>query len=135
MVRDRRTKCDLFIIIIFYLPYLHNTKKLFTAVIDRRRGDPGSHRAYGRATSLTLINKVKKKCSRDDSKAAQQIDFIDSRGFLVRPILPPEKLFESLTSVFLKSLPKPTGKFASRTPRTRGRLGKLSHPGFKSTLS
>ena len=37
-------------------------KNLFTAVIARRRGDPGSHRAYGRATSLTLINKVKKKC-------------------------------------------------------------------------
>ena len=52
----------LYIIIIFYLPYLHNTKNLFTAVIARRRGDPGSHRAYGRATSLTLINKVKKKC-------------------------------------------------------------------------
>ena len=48
--------------IIFYLPYLHNAKKLFAAVIARRRGDPGSHRAYGRATSLTLINKVKKKC-------------------------------------------------------------------------
>ena len=26
------------------------------------RGDPGSHRAYGRGTSLTLINEVKKKC-------------------------------------------------------------------------
>ena len=26
-------------------------KKLFTAVITRRRGDSGSHRAYGRATS------------------------------------------------------------------------------------
>ena len=44
-----------------YLPYLQNTKNLFTAVIARRRGDPGSHQAYGRATSLTLINKVKKK--------------------------------------------------------------------------
>ena len=48
--------------IIFYLPYLHNTKNLFTAVIARKRGDPGSHRAYRRATSLTLINEVKKKC-------------------------------------------------------------------------
>ena len=48
---------------IFYLPYLHYTKKnLFTVVTARRRRDPGSHRAYGRATSLTLINKVKKKC-------------------------------------------------------------------------
>ena len=37
-------------------------KKLFTVVIARRRGDPGSHRAYGRATSLTLIYRVKKKC-------------------------------------------------------------------------
>ena len=46
------------IIIMFYLPYLHNTKNIFTAVTARRRGDPGSHRAYGRATSLTLINKV-----------------------------------------------------------------------------
>ena len=50
------------IIIIFYLPYLYNTKNLFTAVITRRRGDPGSHRAYGRGTSLTLINELKKKC-------------------------------------------------------------------------
>ena len=48
--------------IIFYLPYLHNAKNLFTAVIARKRGDSGSHRAYRRATSLTLINKVKKKC-------------------------------------------------------------------------
>ena len=37
------------IIIILYLPYLHNTKNLLTAVIARRRGDPGSHRAYERA--------------------------------------------------------------------------------------
>ena len=37
-------------------------KNLFTAVIARRQGDPGSHRAYERATSLTLINKGKKKC-------------------------------------------------------------------------
>ena len=36
-------------------------KNLFTVVIARRPGDPGSHRAYERATSLTLINKVKKK--------------------------------------------------------------------------
>ena len=50
------------IIIIFYLPYLHNTKNLLTAGIARRRGDPGSHRAYERATSLILINKVKKNC-------------------------------------------------------------------------
>ena len=50
------------IIIIFSLPYLHNTKNLFSAVIARRRGDPGRHRAYGRGTSLTLINEVKKKC-------------------------------------------------------------------------
>ena len=59
------------IIIIFYLPYLHNTKNLFTAVIARRRGDPGSHRAYGRATSLTLINKVKKKCCESVAKPIQ----------------------------------------------------------------
>ena len=50
------------IIIIFYLPYSNNTNNLFTAVIAWRRGDPGSHRAYGRGTSLTLINEVKKKC-------------------------------------------------------------------------
>ena len=50
------------IIIIFYLPYLHNTKNLLTAGKARRRGDPGSHRAYERATSLILINKVKKNC-------------------------------------------------------------------------
>ena len=43
------------------MPYLHNTKHLFTAVIAGRRGDPGSHRAYGRATSLTLINQGNKK--------------------------------------------------------------------------
>ena len=36
-------------------------KNLFTAVIARKRGDPGSHRAYRRATSLSLINEVKKK--------------------------------------------------------------------------
>ena len=35
-------------------------KNLLTAVIERRRGDLGSHRAYERATSLILINKVKK---------------------------------------------------------------------------
>ena len=47
----------------FYLPYLHNTKNLFTAVIARRRGDPGSQQAYERGTSLKLMNEVKKKCS------------------------------------------------------------------------
>ena len=34
-----------------------------TAVIARRRGDPGSHRAYARATSLILLNKVKKSAA------------------------------------------------------------------------
>ena len=37
-------------------------KNLFTAFIARGRGDPGSHRAYARAASLTLINEIKKKC-------------------------------------------------------------------------
>ena len=46
-------------------------KNLFTAVIARRRGDPGSHQAYGRATSLTLINKVKKKCRKCAAKPIQ----------------------------------------------------------------
>ena len=46
-------------------------KKLFTAVIARRRGDPGSHWAYGRATSLTLINKVKKKCCKCAARPIQ----------------------------------------------------------------
>ena len=46
----------------FFICLIYTTQKnLFTAVIARRRGDPGSHRAYGRATSLTLINKIKKK--------------------------------------------------------------------------
>ena len=38
-------------------------KIYFTAVIPRRRGDQGSHRAYGRATSLILLNKVKKSAA------------------------------------------------------------------------
>ena len=51
------------IIIIFFICLIYIIQKhLFTAGIARRRGDPGSHRAYGRATSLTLINKVEKKC-------------------------------------------------------------------------
>ena len=50
------------IIIIFYLPCLHSIKNLFTAVIARGRGEPRSHRAYGRETLITLRNKVKKKC-------------------------------------------------------------------------
>ena len=61
------------IIIIFYLPYLHNTKNLLTAVIARRRGDPGSHPAYERATSLTLINKVKKKCCECAARPIQKL--------------------------------------------------------------
>ena len=40
----------------------NKNKNLFTVVIARRQGDPGSHPAYGRGTSLTLINEVKKKC-------------------------------------------------------------------------
>ena len=51
VVNPLGSKTFIIIIIIFYLPYLHNAKKLFTAVITRRRGDSGSHRAYGRATS------------------------------------------------------------------------------------
>ena len=61
------------IIIIFYLPYLHNTKNLLTAVIARRRGDPGSHRAYERATSLTLINKIKKNCCECAARPIQKL--------------------------------------------------------------
>ena len=59
------------IIIIFYLPYLHNTKNLFTAVIARRRGDPGSQQSCGSATTLTLINKVKKKCCESAARPIQ----------------------------------------------------------------
>ena len=55
--------CLIFIIIIFLFALFTQYKKnLFTVVIARRQGDPESHWAYGRATSLTLINKVKKKC-------------------------------------------------------------------------
>ena len=61
------------IMIIFYLPYLHNTKNLLTAVIARRRGDPGSHPAYERATSLTLINKVKKNCCECAARPIQKL--------------------------------------------------------------
>ena len=50
-------------------------KKLFTAVIARRRGDLGSHRVYGRATSLTLINKVKKKCCECAAKPMEAISY------------------------------------------------------------
>ena len=39
----------------------YHYKNLFTAVVARGRGDPGSHRAYGRATSLTIINQVEKR--------------------------------------------------------------------------
>ena len=65
---------DIIIITFFFLPYLHNTKNLFTAVIARRRGDPGSHRAYGRATSLTLINKVKNKCCECAARPIIQVE-------------------------------------------------------------
>ena len=37
-------------------------KNLFAALTARRRGNPRSHRAYGSATSLIIINQVKKKC-------------------------------------------------------------------------
>ena len=58
---------------IFYLPHLHNTKNLITAVIARRRGDPGSHLAYGKATSLKLINEVKKKCCECAARPIQRL--------------------------------------------------------------
>ena len=45
---------------LFALFYYY--KNLFTAVVARGRGDPGSHRAYGRATSLTIINQEEKRC-------------------------------------------------------------------------
>ena len=65
--------------IIFYLPYLHNTKNLFTTVIARKRGDPGSHLAYRRATSLTLINEVKKKCCKNSCILVSKLRRFDER--------------------------------------------------------
>ena len=47
-----------------HLCLIYAIKKIyFTAVIPRRRGDQGSHRAYGRATSLILLNEVKKSAA------------------------------------------------------------------------
>ena len=46
-------------------------KNLFTTTIARRRGDLRSHWAYGRAMSLSLINKVKKKCCEYAAKPIQ----------------------------------------------------------------
>ena len=46
---------------------------LLTAVIARRRGDLGSHRAYERATSLILINKVNKNCCECAARPIQKL--------------------------------------------------------------
>ena len=72
-MQKQSARIIIIIIIIFYLPYLHNTKKLLTAVIARRQGDPGSHRAYERATSLILINKVKKNCCECAARPIQKL--------------------------------------------------------------
>ena len=50
------------IVIIIFIWLILQYKNLFTASTARRRGDPGNHRAYGIATSITIINQVKKKC-------------------------------------------------------------------------
>ena len=47
-------------------------------LIARRRGDPGSHQAYGRAASLAIINQVKKKCC--ECAAGQFRDYISKNS-------------------------------------------------------
>ena len=49
-----------FIIIIIFIYLIYTIQKFIYSV--NRQGDLESHRAYGRATSLTIINKRKKKC-------------------------------------------------------------------------
>ena len=83
------------IIIIFYLPYLHNTKNLFTAVIVRRRGNPGSHRAYGRATSRLTSFSVK---IRTKINGAVKFVYVKLQNVLLSKFL-------SLTYPFLSLIP------------------------------
>ena len=71
------------IIIIFICLILTIKKNLFTALTARRRGDPGRHRAYGRATSLIIIYQVKEKCCecRDYLSKNSCIFFLKLRRF------------------------------------------------------
>ena len=73
-------------------------KIYFTAVIARRRGDQGSHRAYGRATSLILLNKVKKSAA--NVRLGQFSDYLSKNSCIF--VLKLRRFDERMTETLLE---------------------------------